>query len=924
MSHLYRETVVFITTIIFVLQISPLSISIAERFSPDLAVKMFIESHSIPDFVKHSIDPMLPDVFRDGVLLSYIIASEGIVLLKNNGVLPLNHHEKIAVFGVAQHWAWYYHGGGSGYVAVSPDRVVTLLEGLRNAGFIVDEELVDFYRRWVERYGYRYRVHWWNITIADEPSFSDDEVKHYAERNGAAIVVISRWSMEGGDIPSTEKGVISTWGGISIVAPGYRLTPQELNLIKLVSRYFNKTIVILNTPGPIDMSWDSPDIDAILWVGYPGEQGGNAVAAILLGLVSPSGKLPDTWAYRLEDYPSTKYFGVDESVYWEDIYVGYRYFDTFGIDVAYPFGYGLSYTRFRIDVENIGIENGYYVKIRVRVTNTGCYPGKEVVQIYVSKPDSILEKPYQELIAFAKTDLLQPGQSQYIDITFDVRSMASYSEELSAWVLEPGEYIIRVGNSSRDTHIAAILILNKMVIVEDTENRLHAPHINRLSKWALNAKPIPYQGELDEYRSAPRIYIDPSSIPTTNRTGWPEKPKPLNVSIPPDAVIKLRDVFEGRYTLEQFVAQMSSRELVDLLIGLRGVDRYGIPELRHVDGPNGVRQGPSPNPGGTAFPVATIIAATWDIELAKVYGYQIGRELLYLGISLWLAPGLNIHRNPLGGRNFEYFSEDPLLSGVIGASIVKGVQSVNGVGAVPKHFVGNEQEFNRYSSNSIVSERALREIYLKPFEIVVKTSDPWAIMTSYNKVNNVYTGNDWSLIEGVLRFEWGFSGFVMTDWYSASYNYRAFIAGNDVLMPYDADLYRAVQTQVANALNSGEMGIEYLQRCAYNLLRVVMRTRIFAESIGMKQEDVYLYTPPPDLFKIEKHYTGYREIYTASTIYTTTIEKSTTTTITPTTTQTITTVTTTMKRIDIEALFIATSVFLIGIAIGYIVARRRT
>lgn len=801
--------------------------------------------YNIPNFVYKSISENIPEVIKNGIVLSYIVATEGIVLLKNNNVLPLHQNAKIAVFGRSQHWTWLYHSGGSAFVTISPEREVTLLEGLINAGFNVDKFVVDRY----------------NSTSIDQMfPFTEQEIAEIAKRNDVAIIVISRFMSEALDIPNATHEMIiryvpeGMWWGRKIVPVyGYNLTRAEKEMINIVSKYFDKTIVILNTGNAIDISWDNDRISAILWVGYPGEQGGNAIASILLGLVSPSGKLPFTWAKQYEDYSSAKYFGTAPNVtYFEDIYVGYRYFDTFGIEPKYPFGYGLSYTKFKIEVISVEVvdEN---VRIRVNVTNIGRYAGKEIVQIYVSCPEIKLEKPYQQLAAFAKTDLLQPGSSQLLEIVFNLRSLASYDEETSAWILELGNYIIRVGNSSRNTSVVAILTLPKTVIIEDTVNRLHAPLVTRLSKRRTGVKPYTYPGETLEIAKAPRISIDPTVFITTNVSNsidlYPPEFTPIDTS---DNLIKLRDVYRDDYSLKQLIAQMSIEEMTEIIIGLRGIEKYDIPELRHADGPNGLRDGPSPNPSGTAFPSANILAASWDIDLAKKIGEHIGREVLWADIVLWLAPGLNILRNPLQGRSGEYYSEDPIHAGVMGAAIVKGFQSIDGVGAAVKHFVGNEQEYERYIVNVIVSERALREIYLKPFEIVIKTAEPWSVMTSYNKINGIYTGNDPHLCIGILRIEWNFRGFVMTDWWSASYNYLAVLAGNDVLMPWDPLLGPETINAIIDAVNRGEITLGQLQRNVYNILKIAIKSRAFAKILNIDQKDLYRYTPPPDYIVVSK------------------------------------------------------------------------
>jgi len=887
----YRKAIFSLITIVIitagVLQLSAVyqAALVPPGLTPDSIVKSFIEQYSIPGFVLNSIDPTQPDVIKDGIKLAYIIAIEGIVLLKNtNNTLPIKPGEKIALFGVGQHWAWFYHEGGSAFTYASPTRVVTLLEGLRNANVTVDTELVQFYEQWVATQGRNLTSRGYVFRVADEPLWTDEQIKYYADKNDVAMIVISRWSTEGRDIPAAAG-----------FPEGYYLTQWELNLLQLVSKYFKKVVVVLNTPGPIDMTWDSPSIGAILWASYPGEQGGNAVAAVLLGLVSPSGKLPDTWACTLSDYPSTTYFGRFDATYWEDIYVGYRYFDTFNRTIAYPFGFGLSYTTFKIDVLNTSIVDKYYIRVDARVTNTGNYSGKEVVQVYVSKPDGLVEKPYQELVAFAKTDFLQPGQSQVLSIVFDVRLLTSYSEDLSAWILDNGSYIIRVGNSSRSTRVAAVLELNQTVIVEDTINRMHAPTFTRLRKG--NATPITYPGEKEEIAAAPRLYIDPADIPTVNKTYTPPTTPPRFTPANATVTITLKDVFEGKYSLQQLIAQMNVTELVNVTIGLRGLPKYGIPELRQADGPNGKRDGPSSNPSGTAFPVSVLRAATWNLELETILGYQIGREMVWANIQLWLAPGINIHRNPLCGRNAEYYSEDPVLAGVMAAAATKGVQSNHGVGVTLKHYVGNEQEFNRFYSNSIISERALREIYLKPFEIAVKTADPWSIMTSYNKVNGLYTGNDFALIEGILRYEWGFNGFVMTDWGSGSCNFRAYYAGNDAIMPYSATRLATVLNQTMDALATGLLDISHLQRSAYNILKIAIRSRAFANITGVDQSYVYRYTPPPDYFIATKSTPIY--LVTETLVNTVTQTIITTNTITHAVTQTqsvTTTLTTTLTE----------------------------
>ncbi len=875
--------------------------------------------------------------------LALDVAREGVVLLKNDGILPLPKNVRIALFGSAQNLTWWYHNLGSAYVSKRYSDVYTILKALIGYGASID---VDVSRR--------YYV-WPFPGKTNEYPFREDEIRDIASRNDVAIIVLSRVTGEDLDMDVHGRWVKPGWwfqyydtkpSIPQLYVRGWHLEKDELDLIHTVSRYFNgRVILILNTPGPIELE---PVVDraaAILWVGYPGEMGGRAVVDILFGDVSPSGKLPFTWARKIGDYPTTRCFGSQIVIYCEHIYLGYRYFDTFNISPLYPFGYGLSYTRFSIDVISVSA-TGDNITLTVMVSNIGSYPGKEVVQVYVSPPIGRIEKPYQVLAAFAKTDLLKPGERQVINISFRLRDIASYDEDKSSWVLEKGIYIIRVGNSSRSTHVEAIAILPRDIVVEKTLNRLRPWYFYRIASdigidivhRSRDTKTYGYRGEDEEISRAQKIYIDPDSIKTIDRTSTPPYTPEVfrtNITMP----ITLRDVALGRSGLDDLVAQMPIETLVNITIGLREHRYRYIPELRQADGPNGIRQGPSPNPGGTAFPAEVVRAATWNRDLEYMVGRAIGLEMVYRDISIWLAPGINMHRNPLGGRNAEYYSEDPLLAGSMAISVVRGVQSVGGIGVCMKHFVANDQESYRSIGNSVVSERALREIYLKPFEIATKFSRPWCIMTSYNMVNNIFTGNDFNLTTAILRGEWGFDGFVMTDWWSRSYNYRAYLAGNDALMPYTSSVREApwapwanmevVMNDVRRAISNSSLSIAHLQRSAYNILRVAMRSRAFAKIAGLSMDyiydHIYRYEPPKqDIFTIAKSI-----VTTQPTTLTTYIAITTKKTITIYTTYTITTTiyipsTTTIihitseTSIDIYAtLLISITLFIIGLAISY-------
>ncbi|MCS7105259.1 MAG: glycoside hydrolase family 3 C-terminal domain-containing protein [Thermofilaceae archaeon] len=808
----------------------------------------------------------LPNLIVQGRELALKVAEEGVVLLKNDGVLPLNPQYSIAVFGTGQNLTWWYHEGGSSYVPLNPPRVVTLLEALIEYGFKIDEEVSQAYSA---------------TTLPPktrEYPFVEEDVEEFARRNDVALIVLSRYSSEDFDLPRNGGWFSAGWWfyyyTTQLTGPyyfrGYELEEDELKLIKTVAKYFDRIVLILNTPHAVGVTPVVDDVDAILWVGYPGEVGAYAVANILMGKATPSGKLPFTWAKRWEDYPSSRCWGTVDVVYCENIYVGYKYFDTFNVEPLYPFGFGLSYTKFDINVIQVEVK-GSKVEVTVRVSNTGGFPGKEVVQVYTTLPQGKLEKEHQRLVAFAKTGLLNPGQSETVKITFDIASAASFDEEARAWVLEEGVYAVKVGNSSRNARVVAKVVVPNTVFLEKVAVNLGADYFYKrarelgveILRRTPEVVPWTYPGELEDMERAPSFSTSLESFETVVRT-CPEY-YPTEFKTFEAEEITLEDVVNGVYTLEELVGQMSVEELVDVTIGLRGskapyLSDRRIPELRQTDGPNGAKLYLPGDLHGTAFPGASTRAATWNVELEYEVGRHIGRELLWAGISIWLAPGLNIHRNPLCGRNAEYYSEDPLLAGVMAAVAVKGLQGVQGVGATPKHFVANDQEAYRWVSDSIASERALREIYLKAFEIAVKTAKPWAIMTSYNKVNGFYSGNYFNLCMGVLRGEWGFDGLVMTDWWSRSYNYVAYTAGNDALMPYTEYVswapwtaYEVVVKQVKEALNNGSLTLGQLQRSAYNILRVALRSRSLADMIGVSQDKLYTYEPPPDYFKVDRY-----------------------------------------------------------------------
>ena len=573
-----------------------------------------------------------------------------------------------------------------------------------------------------------------------------------------------------------------------------------------------------------------------------GMEGGNALADILTGKTTPSGKLTDTWAKNYSDYPAATTIGDNDGDnkqedYKEGIYVGYRYFDTFNITPAYEFGYGKSYTSFDVEPLTVAADENN-VSVTVNVTNTGdTYSGKEVVEVYFSAPDGSIEKPYQELAGFAKTDNLAPGESQKLTVTYKTTEMSSYDEAKAAYVMEDGDYIVRVGDSSRNTKVAGVLTLDKDVVTEQLSNQLTLDkNWKDLSKTGKT--PYSYKDEAAQIKAAARIALPSAKIKTENNASKIDEKK-VTTYLTADAAkdykaaenevvetvdavpanTKLIDVYDGKVSMESFVASLDDTQLANLANGISGAstsgdtwgadansvtgaagetsqlyfNSLGIPNTVEADGPAGIRvtaettdkDGNAVYNYCTAFPIGTLLAQTWNTDLVNRVGKAIGEEMVEIGVTLWLAPGMNIHRDPNCGRNFEYYSEDPALTGYVGSAITAGVQSNKGVVVTIKHYITNNQETNRSAVNTSVSERTLREIYLKGFEMVVKSAQPMAIMSSYNKVNGTYACENFDLLTSVPRGEWGFDGMVMTDWGAGN---RAGVdtmmhAGNDLIMP---------------------------------------------------------------------------------------------------------------------------------------------
>lgn len=727
---------------------------------------------------------------KEHIALSRQIATEGMVLLKNeNALLPLKKGSKVALFGKG--CADYVKGGGgSGDVTVAYVR--NLCDGMEEkqaeGKLTVYTPLHDFYRENVKQQ----RAAGTQPGKTAEPEIPADLLASAVQCSDTAIISICRWSGEGGDRTGKPND------------GDFYLSLAEQKMVSDVCDRFHKIVVVLNVGGMVDTSWfvHNPKIQSVLLAWQGGQEGGLAEADVLCGDVNPSGKLTDTFAGSFDDYPSSYNFNESEDYvcYSDDIFVGYRYFETIpgaAEKVNYPFGFGLSYTTFALKSTVIS-DNTQEFTVSVRVTNTGRLPGKEVVQLYTSVSGSRLDVPKYELRAFQKTKRLAAGESQNLLLTAKKNNLASYDEEKAAWVLPVGEYAVYVGNSIRN--------IQKVHSFAVTQEQTIFQTVNRCTPSKLPCR-LHSDGTYEDL--AMQEY--PAVLDTSD---WPEKPHWNNEHILPDmagtAMPKGRISFEkaasGEVTLDAFIEQLSTEEIITLLggcpnratadtRGIGGLNYIGIPAVMTADGPAGLRIQEQCGVKTTAWPVATALACSWDTELIYRVGEVAAKEVKENNMGMWLTPAVNIHRSPLCGRNFEYYSEDPLVAGVLATAMVKGIQS-QGVSACVKHFCANNKENNRERSDSRVSERALREIYLKAFEIVVKESDVWSVMTAYNLLNGTYTSENADLIHGILREEWGYDGLVVTDWDNRAEQYREELAGNDVRMPCGSSkrLQKAMET----------------------------------------------------------------------------------------------------------------------------------
>lgn len=823
------------------------------------------------------------------------IAGECMVLLENDGTLPLSGPQKVALYG---NGARATVKGGTGSGEVNSRYSVSVEQGLEEAGFTVTT------KAWLAEQD-RVIQEEWNAYMADIhqraeamgiPDFFVLFNEHFIPKalapfqkaeGDVAIYVLGRNSGEGSD-RCAEEG-------------DYELSQAEIDLLTQLGQNYKKVILLLNLGGVINAATlkSIPGISAMMLISQSGNMGGHIVADVLLGKSIPSGRLTDTWAANYMDYPSSATFSHNngnwnDEYYTDGIFVGYRYFDTFNVTPVYPFGYGLNYTSFNMETLGASADEKT-VSVTVRVTNTGKFAGREVVQVYGSAPRDGLEKPMQVLCGFGKTRLLQPGESQELKVSFDLTNLESYDPAKAAYVLEAGAYVIRVGVNSRATHVAAVLQLDATVETKKVKNICPLDEeFDEISCAGVACWKS--ENEEAEKTAAPVFALSASKIPTVTveYAGEPEPFAPAGT----DHMITLEEVRDGKYTMEQLVSQLTVEEMAEWCVGSArdsenvigsastavpgaagetslALAHRGVRDMVNADGPAGLRLIPHFRtdaegkllPGGsamggmaenfapkqegdvdyyqycTAIPIAWLLASSWDLELIEKCGDVVGAEMETFGVRIWLAPGMNIHRNPLCGRNFEYYSEDPLLSGLCAAADVRGVQKHPGVGTSIKHYFANNQEDNRMFVNAHIKERAIREIYLRNFGVCIEASQPMTIMTSYNLINGVHGANCYDSITCYAREECGFQGYVMTDWFTSNMRVSGAMAkpnpkypcassplciyaGNDVQMPGSEGNIEDIIT----AVQDGSLKLGYLQRCAAKLLEVDLKCGGFPEA----------------------------------------------------------------------------------------------
>lgn len=807
------------------------------------------------DYEKKHIEALRPNL------------AECTVLLKKDGSFPIEAPCTIAAFGNGVRRTIK---GGKGSGEVNSRYFVNIEDGLEDAGFkVITKNWLDAYdklrsdakNRFVAEAKKEARAHHqmavfycMGMTMA-EPEHNIPLETDSNQITDTALFVLARDSGEGNDRKPIKGDVL--------------LTDAERRDILKLNETYKRFMLVLNTGGPVDLS-GLESVKNILVLSQLGVETGSALSDILLGRQNPSGKLATTWT-AWEDYPAIGDFGDRNDTYYrEGIYVGYRYFDSTGKKALFPFGFGLSYTSFKIDPQPVELSKSM-VSLSATVSNIGKYSGKEVVQAYVSCPQGKLDKAYQDLAGFAKTSLLKAGDSETVGIQFDLRDVASYDEEKASFVLEKGSYIIRVGNSSVHTMPVAVIQLDEDAVVSKVRNCCGKPDFQ---DWRPE-KAI--ENEVPDF--IPQLNLSAKDIETVTvnyKRTYPIDEEVAKLTDEQLAIANTGGAFTGGSKAKEIIGNASST-----VSGAAGESTprlidAGFKPIVMADGPAGLRltpefyrdnkgihaingnghsesfmeflpaivrwymkksNGKAKAPAGaeirtqwcTAIPIGTALAQSWNTGLVETCGDIVGAEMELFNIHLWLAPALNIHRSILCGRNFEYFSEDPLISGKMATAITNGVQAHPGCGTTIKHYATNNQETNRYGNSTNVSERALREIYLKGFGIAVRESQPKAVMSSYNLLNGIHTAESRDLIDSILRCEFGFEGIVMTDWWIASglMNSKSDIhptvtpkltaaAGSDLFMPGCKDNY----LNMLEGLKDGSLTREQMQINATRVYRM--------------------------------------------------------------------------------------------------------
>ncbi len=770
-------------------------------------------------------------------------AAEGCVLLRNDGpVLPFSEGAKVAVFGRSQ-FNYYKSGTGSGGL-VNTGHVPSITEGLELSGAVtVDAALKAEYEAWIVDHPFDVGQGWANEPwYQEEMPLTEETVSAAAGRNDAAVVILGRTAGEDKDSSAVEGS--------------YLLAQAERDMLKAVCGKFEKVAVVLNTGGTLDMKWvEDYRPGAVMYVWQGGQEGGLAVADVLTGKQAPGGRLSDTIARDISDYPAAEHFGSESrNLYPEDIYVGYRYFETFAPEkVLYPFGFGLTYTTFDVKHTGIGV-TAAQASMEAEVTNTGSRPGREVVQVYVEAPQGRLGQPARSLCAFGKTKELAPGETETFSFTVPFAQLASYDDSgvtghKSAWVLEGGEYTFYIGTDVRSAKKVGSVTLEETVVEQLEEACAPVTPFDRLRPGA------PEGGVYTKaYEPAPLRTV----APMDRRSGKLVKAAPCTG----DKGYKLADVAEGKVSMDEFLAQLTDDDLCCIVRGegmcspkvtpgtagaFGGVTKrlldFGIPTGCCADGPSGIRMDCGTH--AFAMPNGTLMACSFDPELVEeLYEYE-GLELRKNKVDTLLGPGINIHRHPLNGRNFEYFSEDPLLTGHMAAAQLTAMQKYGVTGTI-KHFACNSQEFHRHDVEAVVSERAMREIYLKAFELAVKWGKARSIMTSYNPINGLWSASNYDLLTTILHGQWGYEGMVMTDWWAKSNdegkegertNTAAMVrAQNDLFMVVPDSESNAMHDNSAEGLEKGTVDRSEYLRSAKNICNFLLQSPAMLRMRGIETE----------------------------------------------------------------------------------------